>query len=112
MGLVETLVAIAILSVGITAFMTSLSTGSIAVNTQGEQAIAQRLAQAQMESIKALPYDSTGASYNQISPPEGYTLSLDVDSTLYADSNIQRVSVTVLHQENQVLVLEDYKVNR
>jgi prepilin-type N-terminal cleavage/methylation domain-containing protein len=58
MSLAETLVAIAILGVSAAAFITALSTGSIAVNTQDEGVTAQGLAQTQMEVIKAAAYDS------------------------------------------------------
>jgi prepilin-type N-terminal cleavage/methylation domain-containing protein len=43
-GLVESLVAIAILGISLTAFITDLSAGSIAVNSHSEQVVAQGLA--------------------------------------------------------------------
>jgi len=59
-GLAETLIAVAILGVSLTGFISSLSAGSIAADTQHEAAISQRLAQSQMEIIKAAEYDSSG----------------------------------------------------
>lgn len=112
MSLVEALVAIAILSIGLTTFTLALSAGSISVASQDEVTVAQRLAQTQIESIKAATYDSTGASYSLISTPTGYSVSFTVDSAIYTNSDIQKVSVTVNHDGNPVLVTEDYKVNR
>jgi len=53
-GLVETLVAIAILGVVAVTFMTALSAGSISVNNLAQQASAQELATTQMETIRRL----------------------------------------------------------
>jgi type II secretory pathway pseudopilin PulG len=113
-GLVETLVAIAILGVGVTAFVTDLSAGSIAVNVQNETTLAQGLAQTQMEVIKAAPYDKTGRSYRPVDSPDGYTIRIDAGPVEGNENkkNIQQVSVTILHNENKILTLEDYKVNR
>jgi Tfp pilus assembly protein PilV len=111
-GLVETLVATAILGVGVVAFITDLSAGSIAVNVQNESVIAQGLAQTQMEAIKAAPYSSTGASYTTISAPPGYAITINTNSSIYSDNQIQKITVTVTHDSNTVLTLEEYKVNR
>lgn len=111
-SLVEALVAIAILGIGITAFITALSTGSIAVGAQDEATIVQRLAQTQMESIKAAAYDSSGGSYSPVTAPASYAISINVNSSIYTNSDIQKVTVTVSREGNPVLTLEDYKVNR
>jgi type II secretory pathway pseudopilin PulG len=115
-GLVETLVAIAILGVGVTAFVTDLSAGSIAVNVQNENTLAQGLAQTQMEVIKAAPYDKTGKSYLPVDAPENYTIEIAAASPAgqKADKQktLQKVSVTIKHNHNIVLTLEEYKVNR
>jgi type II secretory pathway pseudopilin PulG len=115
-GLVETLVAIAILGVGVTAFVTDLSAGSIAVNVQNENTLAQGLAQSQMEAIKAAPYDKTGKSYLPVEAPENYTIEISTeypgDGKADKQKSLQQVSVTIKHHDNSVLTLEDYKVNR
>jgi prepilin-type N-terminal cleavage/methylation domain-containing protein len=112
MSLVETLVALAILGICGTAFITALSIGSIAVNTHDESVTAQSLAQAQIEAIKSAPFDSTGISYSKIPTPNGYTISINVDSAIYSNSNIQEITVDILRDGNNVLELESYKVNR
>lgn len=111
-SLVESLVAVAILGVSLTALISNLSVGSLAVNLQNESTLAQQLAQTQMETIKAAAYDSTGASYTLISSPEGYAVSVNTDSAIYSNSHIQKITVNVAHDGVTVITLEDYKVDR
>ena len=49
----ETLVAVAILGTSVVAFVVALSAGSIAVGEQDEIAVAQGLAQTQLEYTKS-----------------------------------------------------------
>jgi len=112
LGLPETLVAVGLLGTGIVALVSAMSTGSLAVGEQAQQATAQRLAAQQMETVKAAPYDATGASYATVNAPGGYAVELEVDSGIYATANIQEVTVTVLRDGTTVLMIQDYKVNR
>ncbi len=108
-GLAESLVALAILGVSLTALVTDLSAGSIAVRTQDEMVTAQQLAQNQMEAVKAAPY---AAAYSGVSPPEGYEVATGVDAGLYGNENIQKITVTVSHGGGVIYTLEGYKVRR
>ena len=112
MSLVETLVALAILGVSVTAFILALSTGSIATRTQEEDLIAQGLAQSQMETVKAADYDSSGVTYAPVSAPAGYSVTVAADSSFYSDNDIQKLTVTVSREGSAVLTVEGYKVNR
>jgi prepilin-type N-terminal cleavage/methylation domain-containing protein len=112
MTMVETLVAIAILGVSVTAFILALSTGTIATRNQDEDALAQGLAQTQMETIKAAVYDTTGVSYTAIVAPAGYGLTISTNSSLYSNSNIQKVTVAVSRGGSTILTLQEYKVDR
>lgn len=111
-GLVEALVAIAILGVGVTAFITDLSVGSVGVNIQSEEVVAQGLAQTQVEVIKNAEYDPTGAAYTPISAPTGYAVSVNTNSAIYSNNNIQKITVTINHSGSDIFTIEDYKVNR
>jgi prepilin-type N-terminal cleavage/methylation domain-containing protein len=111
-SLVEVLVAIGILGVCAAAFVGGLSSGAISTRIHGEQVIARNLAQSQIESLKSAAYDSSGATYAAISAPTGYTININTNSTVYSDSNIQKLTITVSHSGNSVLTIEDYKVNR
>jgi len=111
-GLVETLVAIAILGVTAVTFMTALSAGSVSVNTLKQQATGQELARTQMETIKASSYDVTGDSYTAIAAPDGYDINIETDSNIYSDTDIQTITVEVNYDNQTVTKLENFKVNR
>jgi type II secretory pathway pseudopilin PulG len=111
-GLVEALVAIAILGMASVGFVSNLSAGSISVRTLNEAAIAQQLLTSQMETLKGAKYDVTGSSYPIINAPSGYSLTLDVNSKIYANTNLQKITATVWHNGALVEKLENYKVNR
>lgn len=111
-GMAESVVAIGLLGVGVVALVSALSAGSIAVKEQSQEVVAQQLAQAQIEAIKAAPYDVTGASYTTVSAPAGYSVAFTINSTVYATTNIQKITVTVSRSGSPVLTVESYKVNR
>lgn len=112
LGLVETLVAVAILGTSVVAFAVALSAGSIAVGEQNEEVVAQRLAQAQLEYTKSYTYDAGATTYPAVDAPEGYTVSVGVSSVPDTDADIQKITVTILRGGENVLMVEDYKVNR
>ncbi len=109
LGLVEAVVAVAVTGVTVVAFVAALSTGSIAVAELDQEVVAQRLTRTQLEFIKGSAYDT---SYTSISTPAGYTISIDVDAIPGADSDIQEITVTIFRDGNEILTVEDYKVNR
>ncbi len=111
-GLAETLVAVSILAIALAGFMTALSTGMLAIGVQDEQTVAYRLAETQIETIKAATYDASGASYAAVAAPGGYTLTKAINSSLYGNTDIQKITVNVMRGANTILTLEDYKVNR
>ncbi len=106
----ESVVAVGILGVAVVAFVVALSAGSIAVREQDQQVVAQSLAQTQLEYIKGLPYDVT--SYPTVDAPEGYTVSIGVSSIPDTDTDIQKVTVTITRDGENILAVENYKVNR
>lgn len=112
LGLVETLVAVAILGTSVVAFVVALSTGSIAVGKQGEEVVAQGLAQAQLEDTKSQAYDTEASTYPTIESPDGYTVSVVVSAVPNADADIQKITVDILHGGESIITVEDYKVNR
>ncbi|MCX7911686.1 MAG: hypothetical protein N2506_01790 [Dehalococcoidales bacterium] len=111
-GLVEVLVAVAILGTAVVAFVSALSAGSIAARNHETVATAQRLAQSQMEYVKALPYDPAATTYPQITVPAGYKISVAVAHLPEGDENIQAVTVTVLYDGEPITEIEGYKTNR
>jgi Tfp pilus assembly protein PilV len=112
LGLVETLVAVAILGTSVVAFVVALSAGSIAIGEQDEEVVAQSLVRTQLEYTKSYPYDSEATTYPAVDLPEGYALSISVASVPGTDADIQKITVTVSRESESIITVEDYKVNR
>ncbi len=112
LGLVETLVAVAVLGTSVVAFVVALSAGSIAVGEQDEEVVAQSLVRTQLECIKSYPYDSEATTYPAVDSPEGYAISVGVTSIPGTDADIQKITVTISREGEDIITVEDYKVNR
>jgi type II secretory pathway pseudopilin PulG len=111
-GLVEALVAIAILGITAATFMTALSAGSVSVSDLRQQAIAQELVRTQMETLKAADYDATGDSYPAIDAPAGYQMKIETKADSNGDSGIQKITVEVNYDNQTIARLENFKVDR
>jgi len=109
--LVETLIAVAIAGIAITALLAGLSTGSMAVQKSDERTTAENLARAQMEYTKGLAYLAAPASYTTISAPDGYSISAQAASISGRDADIQKITVTVSYNGNS-FTLEGFKADR
>ena len=112
MGLVETLVAVAILGTSVVAFVVGLSAGSLSVNEHDKETIAQGLAQTQMEYTKNYAFIPGAVTYPTLAVPPTYSVSVDVLAVPGADANIQKVTVSVLKDSVNIITISDYKVNR
>ncbi len=112
LSLVESLVAVAILGIAAVAFVVALSTGSIAVREEYQEAVAQSLVRTQLEYIKGYSYDPSATTYPTVDTPEGYTISVGVSSIPDTDTDIQKIAVTISREGEDILIVEDYKVNR
>ncbi len=114
LGLVESLAAVAILGVVVAAFVVALSSGTIAVRKGDQEVVAQSLAQTQLEYVKGYPYDPAATTYPTVDTPEGYSISVEVGSIPEAEgeTNIQKITVTISRDGEDILIVEDYKVNR
>jgi type II secretory pathway pseudopilin PulG len=112
LGLVESLAAVAVLGAAVVAFVVALSTGSIAVRESDQEAVAQSLVRSQLECIKNYPYNPAATTYPKIAEAEGYNISIEVSPIPDTDTNIQKVTVTISRDGEEILTVEDYKVNR
>jgi len=114
LGLIESMVAVAVLGTAVVAFVTALSTGSTAVRLSEYETIAQRLAQAELENIKSYTYNPEATTYStdDVDTPEGYSISVAVSSIPDTDTDIQKVTATVSLAGEDILTVESYKVNR
>ncbi len=111
-GLVETLVAVAILGVTLVTLLAAISTGSIGVATTEERVTAENLARSQLEYAKSQSYLTAPASYATVTPPVGYTVSAEATSIPEGDSSVQMITVAVTRDGDTLLTVEDYKVDR
>lgn len=111
-GLVETLVAVAILGTSVAAFVVSLSAGSLTVNEINRETIAQGLAQTQMEYTKNYTFIPGASTYPVLPVPATYSVSVDVLDVPGTDMNIQEIAVTVQKDSASILTISNYKVNR
>jgi prepilin-type N-terminal cleavage/methylation domain-containing protein len=108
-SLIETLIAIALLGI----IGVSLTSGMMGVYkatpVAAEQDIGKSLAQSQMESVLESPY---ALSYSPAPIPaiySGYTASITI--TPFRDSNIEKIKVTIKHQDKEVAFFEAYKTD-
>jgi len=111
-GLVETLVAVAILGVTLVTLLAAISTSSRGVAITEERITAENLARSQLEYAKSEPYLTAPASYATVTPPAGYTVSAEATSIPEGDSSIQKITVTVTRSSVTLLTVEGYKVDR
>ncbi len=119
-SLIETLIALALLGLIAVAFLSGLVTVSKATILADERATAESLARSAMEYVKAAPYaDSYSAPTPGGEDYSGYLPTIGVESL--PDPNeppygllvgIQKITVTIEHDDESVLVVEGYKVKR
>jgi prepilin-type N-terminal cleavage/methylation domain-containing protein len=109
---IEVVIALAIVGVIAVGFASGLGTAAKGLLTTDERETANNLAESQMEYVKNLPYAMDyDPSPDILSEYDNY--DADIDVAALADGNIQKVTVSVHHQDKlEVITLEDYKVNR
>lgn len=109
LSLIETIAAVALLGLIGASFLGGLATTSTARVTADERASAKILAETIMENVKKQVY-STSYSFTIPDEYDGYTATIDADAE--RNNNIQKITVTIHHRDNDVITLESYKVNR
>jgi Tfp pilus assembly protein PilV len=112
-GLVEALISVAILGLALTALLSAVSTGSMAVSRTDERVTAENLARSQLEYTKSQPYQALPASYATVTPsPDDYGVTVTAEPVPGGDDSIEKITVTVTRNGKDLLVVEDYKVER
>lgn len=106
--LLETVLALALLSIIGVAFLSGLGTTTTARALAEERVSAKILAEAQMESIKKEAYTD---NYTPVSLEgyDNYSTNITVEDHYY---NLQKITVTVFHNAEEVFTLESFKVKR
>lgn len=110
--LLETLVAISVISTVVLVGVTALSTASVASREVDEQTTAGIIAISQIEFIKTQPYVTTGGSYALVDAPDGYVVANTTSGYSGGDANIQKVTVTVTHLGEVIQQQSIVKINR
>ena len=116
-SLVETLVALAILSTISVAFLNGISTGSRDVYLADVKTTGESLARTQMEWVKNAAYSYNATCYDAMPiPVSGDYNNFSVNITALPlhdpDDGIQKVIVIINHSGRNVFELEGYKVDR
>lgn len=106
--LIELLVAVGIMAASLVVLLLALSTAAQATRIAADMSMATALAQSQLETIKAAPYDANGA-YPSISVPSGFVVDVEVSELA---SGKQLVTVSVRTQGRTLTQVSMYKVER
>jgi len=111
-GLAETLIAIAILSLTMVALLAAFSTGTLALNKGESKSTAENLARNQLEFTKSQPYLPAPASYPVMTPvPAGYSITAQAEPIPGRDPRIQKVTVEVQRNGSVEFTLEGLKLD-
>jgi len=116
-GLIETLVALAIIGTIAVTFLSGLATSSKAAFTADEQTTAESLARSQMEWAKNVDYIYGTTEYSPAPMPcvgdyVKYSAIIIAEPLRTPDDGIQKITVTIKHSDKGVIRLEGYKVDR
>lgn len=113
-SLLETLVALAILSAIAVTFLNGVNTAIRTTAIADEHTTAESLAQSQMEWVKRVEYVEEATNYIPTSLPGGrdyqdYTVTITSEPLFDPDAGLQKITVTVKHDGEEVFMLEGYK---
>ena len=110
--LMETVVALSVLTVVGTGVLLGISTIQISGSSTEDQALAENIARNEMENLFAQLYQATTTpTYASISDvPSGYAVTTDSTPYVGSDPNLQKIVVTVSHGGKEILVLETLRV--
>ena len=112
-GLVESLLAVAIMGSTVFMLLGGLSTGAISVGILQEDIVAENLGRTQFEYSKGLPFNAAPSSYESVEVvPEGYSVTVEAIPVSSRNNYIQRLIITVYRGDKLVYILEGFKVNR
>ena len=133
-SLIEVMIAMALLGIIVIAFLGAISTASMALIIADERATAESLARSQMEYVKNQEYNSNEGgegTYEEITPiPDGYSIwSFNGNNTMVEDvvgvcwnntinlpagedTGLQRIMLVIKRDDNEIITLENYKVDR
>lgn len=114
MTLIETIVALAILSAITVVFLGGLVVSSKGTLEVDEQATAESIARCQMEWVQGLKYVDNTTQYSpadltSFTDYEGYSANITAESLYSPEDGIQKITIAVLHYGDRIMSLEGYK---
>jgi prepilin-type N-terminal cleavage/methylation domain-containing protein len=113
--LIEALIALAILGIVAIAFLTALTTSSVAMILADENTTAESLTRSELEDIKNSSYPIIGydvAQGNYEVQVRSKFIDPDTHVEAVVDTGLQEITVTVYHEDpDPVLVTVTYKGN-
>lgn len=109
-SLIEVSVSVMILALLGLAFFSASATSIRATLVMDERTTAKNLACSQMEYVESQGYDSAGL-YERAVVPDGFLASITAER-LHDDDDIQKITVSIEHNEKVVTTLEAYRASR
>jgi len=106
-SLLEILVALGIVAIALTVFVSMLQLGVGSVASIQEQTMAALLARSQMETVKSAAWPGP---YPSIAPPSGYTINVSSSPGPLAD--IQSITVRIQRDGRHILSVQGFKGHR
>ena len=106
-SLIEVLIALVLISLIAAAFLSGLATSLTALAIADKQETAKNLAETQMEYVKGQDYADSYAPASIPGEYAGYSATIDAESIR---GGLQEITVTIKHNDKEVITLEDYKV--
>ncbi len=121
LGLLETVIALALLGLLIPIVLGGLSAATKGTDRVYDRSVLFEIAQSQLEYIQSQPYSDNAANYTLLTPPEGYSISVSatpVVTYIYAapkststNQTVQLVTVNVTGVWGNMTVSR-YRVNQ
>ena len=113
LALVEVLIAVAIMAIAITTYISAFSTSAIAIGKEDRRVTANAFAVSQVHYTRAQAYQVAPVAYPTLTPPStNFTVTSDAAAINGKDDNIQKITVTVQFNGRTLSSIEDFKVNR
>jgi len=107
-SLIEVLIALVLIGIIGVAFLTALATSLTALAIADKQETAKNLAETQMEYVKGQYYADSYAPASIPGEYAGFSATIDAESIR---DGLQEITVTIKHNDEEVITLEDYKVS-
>ncbi len=106
------IVAVGVVGVTMTMLLTAVSSGVLGFNTAQARSKATNLGISQMEYVRNLSWASPPTTYQTgVTLPPEFTMTSEGQTVPGADTNLQKIVVTISRGAQQLLVMENLKVN-